>query len=317
MLWQIVRGLLYPETSSCVCVEGERDMAVPTLSHPSLKPVAVVWRCLVVGLVYALVSMVTSSIGVLMVEMPIALDVDPATVFFSMFIGGILLALVMGLVSTKLDLPRAQRIGVLFLSLYTFAHLINAPEVLLYTNYPLAFQAYLVIDQLIVYLVVAILIGVLFPPPQVGAGLVAAVKGYFAQREARDWLWRFALAAVLFLPIYYFFGLVFSPMTVPYYNRPELGLGLVIPGLEVVVPVAIGRGLWYALTVIPLLAVLRMPKWTLGLWIGLILAIVGAVVPQVTNVAWPLPLRLGHGVEVVCDSFAQGLMMAWLLWVKK
>ena len=292
-------------------------MAVPTPSHPSLRPVGIIWRSLVVGLIYVLVSMVTSSVGALMVETPIVVDVDPAIILFSMFIGGLLLAPVMGPISTKLDLPRAQRIGVLFLILYTFAHLINAPEILLYTTYPLAFQAYFLIDQLIVNLVVAILIGVLFPPAQVGAGLAAAVKGYSAQREGKDWLWRFALAAVLFFPIYYFFGLVFSPITVPYYNRPELGLRLVIPSLEVMIPVAIGRGLWYALTVIPLLAVLRMPKWRLGLWMGLILAIVGAVVPQVANVAWPLPLRLGHGVEVVCDSFAQGLMMAWLLWVKK
>ena len=292
-------------------------MAVPTLSHPSLRPVGIIWRSLVVGVIYVLVSMVTSSVGALMVEMPIVVEVDPAIILFSMFVGGLLLAPVMGLFSTKLDLPRAQRIGVLFLILYTFAHLINAPEILLYTTYPLAFQAYFLIDQLIVNLVVAILIGVLFPPAQVGAGLAAAVKGYSAQREGKDWLWRFALAAVLFFPIYYFFGLVFSPITVPYYNRPELGLGLVIPSLGVVIPVAIGRGLWYALTVVPLLAVLRMPKWRLGLWMGLVLAVVGAVVPQVINVAWPLPLRLGHGVEMVCDSFAQGLMMAWLLWVKK
>lgn len=279
-----------------------------------------IWRSLVVGLIYVLVSMVTSSVGALMVEMPIVVDVDPAITMLSMFIGGILLAPVMGPISTKLDLPRAQRIGVLFLILYSFAYLIGAPEVLLFTTYPLAFQAYLLINQLIVNLVVAILIGALFPPAQIGAGLEAAVKGYFAQREGKYWLWRFALAAVLFFPIYFFFGFVFSPITVPYYNRPELGLGLVIPawlGWEVMIPVGIGRGLWYALTVVPLLAVLRMPKWRLGLWMGLILAIVGAVMPQVINVAWPLPLRLGHGVEMVCDSFAQGLMMAWLLWVKK
>ncbi len=292
-------------------------MTGSTISHPSLRPVGIIWRSLVVGLIYVLVNMVTSSVGVLMVEMPIVVDVDPAIVLFSMLIGGILLAPVMGPISTKLDLPRAQRIGVLFLTLYTFAYLINAPEVLLYTTYPLAFQAYSIIDQLIVNLVVAISVGVLFPPVQVGAGLVSEVKGYFAQRKGKDWLWRFALAAVLFFPIYYFFGLVFSPITVPYYNRPELGLGLVIPGFEVMIPVAIGRGLWYALTVVPLLAMLPMPKWSLGLWMGLILAIVGAVVPQVTNVAWPLPLRLGHGVEVVCDSFAQGMMMTWLIWVKK
>ena len=292
-------------------------MTDPT-SHPSLSPIGMMWRSLVVGVTYLLASMVTAtSVSAFMVEIPGSLEVDPAVTMLSMLIGGILVAPVMGAISTKLDLPRVQRIGVLFLILYSFAYLIGAPEILLFTTYSLPFQALLLINDLITWLVVAILIGVLFPPAQVGAGLASAVRGYFAQRKGTDWLWRFALAAVLFLPIYFFFGFVFSPITTPYYNRPELGLGLVIPSFEVMISVAIVRGLWYALTVVPLLAVLRMPKWRLGLWMGAILAVVGAVLPQLVNVAWPLPLRLGHGVEMVFDSFAQGLMMAWLLWVKR
>jgi len=198
-----------------------------------------------------------------------------------------------------------------------FAYLIGAPEILLFTTMPIPLQAFLLVMNLILYLAVAIIIGILFPPTQVEADLTTAVKDYLAQRKWTDWMWRYALAALLFFPIYYTFGFIFSPITVPYYNRPELGLGLVIPPFEVILPVAIGRGLVYALTMIPLLAALQMPKWRLGLWMGLMLAIVAAVVPQVINVMWPLPLRLGHGVEMVCDGFAQGLMMAWLLWVKK
>jgi hypothetical protein len=60
-----------------------------------------------------------------------------------------------------------------------------------------------------------------------------------------------------------------------------------------------------------------MTRWGIGLWVGLILAVVGAVVPQLVNASWPLPLRMGHGAEMVLDSFAQGLLMAWLLWVEK
>ena len=302
-------------------VESEVNVTDPTSSHSSLTPIGMIWRSLVVGLTYLLVFMVTTSVGVLMVEMPISTaGADPTVTMLLMLIAGILVAPVMGAVSTKLDLPRTQRIGVLFLILYSFAYLINAPELLIFTTYPLPFQALLLINNLITWLVVAILIAVLFPPAQVGAGLASAVRVYFAQRKGKDWLWRFALAAVLFFPIYFFFGFVFSPITGPYYNRPELGLGLVIPSwlsFEIFIPVETVRGLWYALTVVPLLAVLRMPKWRLGLWMGAILAVVGAVLPQLVNVAWPLPLRLGHGVEIVCDSFAQGLMMAWLLWVKK
>ena len=172
-----------------------------------------------------------------------------------------------------------------------FSYLIAAPETALFTTMSLAFQIFILFQQLILNLVLAISIGYLFTPTLIYARLVTEVKSYFSQRSGKDWLWRFVLAALLYFPIYYFFGWVFSPITVPYYNRPELGLGLVIPSFEVWIPVEIGRGLIYALTMVPLLAVLRMPRWRLGLWMGLILAIVGAVVPQLINASWPLRAR--------------------------
>lgn len=224
-----------------------------------------------------------------------------------------------GPLSSKLTLPRAQRIGVLFLVLFMWTYGINAVDTFLFTTYPIPFQSFLIIMNLIVYLILGVLIGVLFPPKRTGTRLTAEVKSYFSRRRGSSWLWRFALAAVLFYPIYIFFGLVFSPLTVPYYNMPELGLGLVIPDVlsPAFISIEIGRGLVYAITAIPLFAVLRMPKWRLGLWMGSMLAILGGVLLILLQWAWPLPLRLGHGVEIVCDGFAQGLMMAWLLWSEK
>jgi len=283
-----------------------------------LSPIELVWRSVVVGLIYVVTSMFTASLGSsLGVVSDTPTGVDPTIILLSMFVSGTLISLVMGPISTKLTLPRAQRVGVLFLVLYMFAYFIGAPEVALFTTYSLQFQAFILIMQFIVNLILAVFIGILFPSPQIGASLIQELKGYFAKRKGSEWLWRFVLASVLFFPIYFFFGFVFSPITGPYYNKPELGLNLVIPSFEIMLPVELVRGLIYALTVVPLLAVIRMPKWRVGLWTSLILAIVGAAVPQLVNVAWPLPLRLGHGVEMVLDSFAQGFMMAWLLWVEK
>lgn len=280
--------------------------------------VGLIWRSLVVGLVYMTLFMGTSSIGVAVGALTVpTTGVDPLIIMLSLLTGGILTTVVVGTVSLKLTLPSGQRITALFLTVYMFSYLINAPETALFTTMSLSFQIFILFQQLIVDLVLAILIGFLFTPTRIGARLITEVKSCFAQRSGKDWLWRFALAAILYFPIYYFFGWVFSPITVPYYNTPELGLGLIIPSFDVWLPVEIGRGLIYALTMVPLLAVLHMPRWRLGLWMGLILAIVGAVVPQLVNASWPLPLRVGHGVEVILDSSAQGLMMAWLLWVKK
>jgi len=290
------------------------------ISHPSLSIVGLIWRGLVVGLIYVVAFTVTPSLAPLMgVALDVPTGVDPTIVLLSIFVGGTLIGLVTGPISTKLTLPRAQRIGVLFLVLFMWGYGINAVDTFLFTTFPIPFQAFLIIMNLIVNLVLGIFIGVLFPPIQTGTGFTAEVKSYFTQRRGKSWLWRFALAAVLFYPIYMFFGFVFSPITVPYYSMPELGLGLVIPNVlsPVFISIEIGRGLVYALIAVPLLAMLRMPKWRLGLWMGLILAVVGGVVPMMIQTTWPLPLRLGHGVEIVCDSFAQGLMMAWLLWAEK
>jgi hypothetical protein len=285
--------------------------------NPSLSIVGLTWRSLVVGMMYVVAFTVTAPLAPLMgVASDAPTGVDPIIVLLSMLVGGTLIGLVTGPISSRLTLPRAQRIGVLFLVLFMWTYGINAVDTFLFTTYPIPFQSFLIIMNLIVYLILGVSIGVLFPPTRTGTGFTADVKSYFSRRRGRSWLWRFALAAVLFYPIYIFFGLVFSPLTVPYYNMPELGLGLVIP--DVLSPdfisIEIGRGLVYALTAIPLFAVLRMPKWRLGLWMGSILAIVGGVLLMLLQWAWPLPLRLGHGVEIVCDGFAQGLMMTWLLW---
>lgn len=287
--------------------------------HPSLSIVGLTWRSLVVGFMYVVAFTVTPSLAPLMgVALDAPTGVDPIIVLLSMFVVGTLIGLVTGPISSKLTLPRAQRIGVLFLILFMWTYGINAVDTFLFTTYPIPFQSFLIVMNLIVYLVMGVSIGVLFPPMQMGTGFTAEVKRYFSRR-GKSWLWRFALAAVLFYPIYMFFGLVFSPLTAPYYNMPDLGLGLVIPNVlsPAFISIEIGRGLVYALTAIPLLAVLRMPKWRLGLWMGSILAIVGGVLIMLLQWAWPLPLRLGHGVEIVCDGFAQGLMMAWLLWSEK
>ena len=69
--------------------------------------------------------------------------VDPTIILLSMFVGGIMISLVMGPISTKLTLSHAQRIGVLFLVLYMFTYLIGAPEVLLFTTYSLQFQSFM------------------------------------------------------------------------------------------------------------------------------------------------------------------------------
>lgn len=274
-------------------------------------------RVLLVGFLYLLSTMITSSIGLAMGVLTATEGLDAGLLFILLFIGGILIAITAGTLSTMLEVPLAQRIGILFLTLYMFSYLIGAPEVALFTTYSMSFQLFILFEQFVINLIIAVAVGVLFQPREIKRDLFREFRRYFSGRSSSEWVWRFALASVLFIPIYYFFGFLFSPITGPYYNNPELGLGLVIPSPEIVVPVELGRGLLYAATFVPLLALVRLPRWRLALLLGVVLAIFGAVVPQLVNVGWPVELRIGHGVEMVLDSIAQGFMITWILWTDR
>jgi len=48
-------------TMHSLAEESETDMTVPASSCPSLSPVGIVWRSLIVGVIYVLVDMVAAS----------------------------------------------------------------------------------------------------------------------------------------------------------------------------------------------------------------------------------------------------------------
>jgi hypothetical protein len=159
----------------------------------------------------------------------------------------------------------------------------------------------------------AVLLAVLFRPSGTERRLGPAIRAALAQRSWISWTWRFLLAGFLYLPTYLLFGMIVSPFVVPYYNNPELGLGLVIPGVEVIVSLEVVRGLLFALTVFPLVALLGGSRRSLALWIGLTIAVLGAWAPMIEIAWWPPALRLAHGLEISGDSLVQGLTIAWLL----
>ena len=143
-------------------------------------------------------------------------------------------------------------------------------------------------------------------------GHLTALRESLVQREWTPWTWRFLLAGFLYMPTYLLFGLVVSPVVVPYYG--ELGLQLVIPGFGVMLPLAVFRGLLFVLTLFPLIAVLRGSRRSVAFWVILTLVVLAAWQPLLLAVWWPVPLRLAHGLEITADSIVHGLIIVGLLW---
>lgn len=275
----------------------------------------IVWRSLVIGLGYALAitvgGMVAQAISLPVPEM--ASRVDPVLALVTTCLSGMVIGLTLGPLSGRLALSTAERAVVLFAVIFVLNALINVIEALFFTTIPTAEQAHGLVTSAIGHAGLAVLLALLFRPVSVVQGLLMALRETLSQRRWMSWVWRFGLAGLLYVPTYLFFGSLIAPIVLPYYDNRDLGLGLVVPGFELIFTLEVGRGLLYVLTVFPLVAVLRGSRKSLAFWIGLTIAVLGAWTPMLQVNWWPLTLRLVHGLEITADAIVQGLTIAWLM----
>jgi hypothetical protein len=231
----------------------------------------------------------------------------------SSVVAGTLTGLTLGPLSSRLKLPFFGRACLWLILLLVLNGLINMIEALFFTTIPRAQLASSATILAFGQVAVALLLTLLFRPHETRPGLITRLRETLAQRTAVAWAWRFGLASISYLPIYYTFGMIVAPFVLPYYDNPDLGLNLTVPGIGVILPLEISRGLLYALTLFPLIAVLRGDHWSRALWVGLTIAVLGSWVPMIQALHLTPVLRLAHGLEITADAIAQGFVLTWLL----
>lgn len=152
-------------------------------------------------------------------------------------------------------------------------------------------------------------------PPESRSHFVDAARMFFARYTARGWVWRLALAAVSFMPIYYFFGLLVIPFTRSYYEQNMFGLE--IPSLDRLLIILFIRSLLFFLAVFPVLIAWQSSRWSLAWRLGLALFyLVGFQALLIAN--WmPWALRLPHMIEILFDEFVYAAALVLLLGVGK
>jgi hypothetical protein len=274
-----------------------------------------VGRSLVVGVGYALSLMVGGmTMNILGLRLPsFARQPKPFQSLIFAVIAGTLTGLTLGPLGSRLNLPVLGRACLWSLLVLVLYGLINMVEAVFFTTIPLTQLASSFAVLAFGQIAMAVLLTLLFRPQQTGPGLLTRLRETLAQRTGVSWAWRFGLAALAYLPIYYMFGMMVAPFVLPYYDNPDLGLKLTVPGISVILPLEIGRGLLYVLTLFPLIAVLRAGVWSRAFWVGLTIAVLGCWVPMLQAVGWPLVLKVAHGLEITADGFVQGFVLAWLL----
>ena len=270
---------------------------------------------LVVGLGYVLATMIGGVVAqVLGLPLPEAAStMDPTQTLATTFLAGAVIGLALGPLSARLALPTGQRAGLLFAVIFVLNSLINVIEALFFTTIPAAEQVSGLLTSASGHAGLAVLLALLFRPTCVERGLLTALRDTLSRRRWTSWAWRFGLAGLLYVPTYFVFGMLIYPFVRVYYEDPSLGLNLVVPGPEVVLPLELARGLLFVLTVFPLIAVLRRSRWTLALWVGMTIAVLGAVTPMLQASWFPLTMRLVHGLEIAADAFVHGALIVWLL----
>jgi hypothetical protein len=272
-------------------------------------------RSLIVGIGIAFALMIGGmTMNILGLPLPsFGTQPKPFQSFVSSLLAGVLTGLTLGPLSCRLNLPLFGRACLWFLLLFVLRGLVNIVESIFFMTIPLTQHASRLAILTFGQIAVAALLTLLFRPQEIGPGLLVRLSETLAQRTAVSWVWRFGLAAISYLPIYFVFGMIVAPFVLPFYDNPDLGLNLTVPGIGVILPLEIGRGLLYALTLFPLIAVLRGGYWSRALWVGLTIAVLGSWVPMIQAVHWIPVLRLAHGLEITADAFVQGFVLTWLL----
>jgi hypothetical protein len=151
----------------------------------------------------------------------------------------------------------------------------------------------------------------LFPPETSDESPAAKIKAFFAQRSPGAWAWRFPLAAVVFMPIYFVFGLMVLPFTGQYYQQSMFGLAM--PTIQQLLPILFVRSLLFFVACLPILVLWRdtrrSPFWRLGLSLFML---VGFNIMLIAT--WlPIYVRFPHTLEILADEFVYAGALTLLL----
>jgi hypothetical protein len=155
----------------------------------------------------------------------------------------------------------------------------------------------------------------LFPGTTPGVPAWDALRAFFARRSALGWIWRLLIAAVVFMPIYFAFGLMVLPFTEAYYQQQMFGLTM--PTIDQLLPILFARSILFCLAALPIIALWRGGRLSLFWRLGLSLFMLVGFNPLLVATWMPLAIRGPHALEILADEFVYAGALVWLLAVRQ
>jgi hypothetical protein len=157
-------------------------------------------------------------------------------------------------------------------------------------------------------------VALLFPSDHAGDGLQTA-RNFFRRRSPVDWGWRLVLAALAFMPVYWFFGMLVVPFTADYYRQSMYGLAM--PAVEQILMILFIRSVLFLIACLPVVMLWQKSNTTLFASLGFALFVLVGLLYMLAADWMPVSVRLPHTLEIMADEFVYaGLLVALLKEVK-
>lgn len=253
-------------------------------------------------------GIISSKTGLPAPTMPPGMDANRA--LMALLATSPLFVLALYLVGRKLAGGWLARTWMLALLAWIAYSVNNVIEAVVFSSYAMA-PWFTLINFAPAVLLCAGVVAWLFPSRHGDQPLIASWRAYFQQRTANAWTWRLLLAAPLFMPVYYLFGLLVVPFVGDYYRQGAFGLA--IPPLSTLLLVLFVRSVLFLVACLPVVIAWQGSARTLWLSLGLALfVLVGLIYMLMAN--WlPPAMRIIHALEILADSLVYAGALIWLL----
>jgi hypothetical protein len=138
---------------------------------------------------------------------------------------------------------------------------------------------------------------------------------------AKDWTWRLAVIAVVYVVLYFAFGYYVafrSPALLDYYGMSDPGsflaqMGTVFRDTPWLPAFQVLRAMMWTLLALPVIRMMKGAWWEAGLAVALLFSVVMNAQLLLPNPYMPEAVRMAHLAETASSNFIFGWIVAWLL----
>ncbi len=137
------------------------------------------------------------------------------------------------------------------------------------------------------------------------------VNEFFSRCTPLAWILRLAVAAVAFMPIYWFFGVMVVPVTGEYYRQNLYGLQM--PTLNQILMILFVCSVLFLIACLPIFVLWQKSARGLFLNLGFALFVLVGLLYMLAADWMPVSVRLPHTIEILADEFVYAGVLVVLL----